>query len=400
MGVFQMPSLGADMEAGKLVEWLVKPGDAVHRGDIVAVVETQKGAIEVEIFEEGVVGSLEAELGSTLPVGAPMATILAEGEAPPAEPADMATEVARPTPVSAPPVAAKVPEPVNAPQPAVIGLPASPAARRLAADRGIDLSGISGSGPGGAITFRDVEGAPSEVAAPARAAPADAMAEMRKAIAAAMQRSKREIPHFQLSQTVDVQKTTDWLSARNATAAPAERILLGALFMKAAALAASKVSEMNGHYGADGFAPAPQVNLGVAVALRGGGLIAPAIPDADTLPLPDLMAAMKDLVARARAMRLRSSELTNGTITVSSLGEKGAETMTGIIFPPQVALLAIGAPRLRPWIVTDGDGAPAQIEPRQVVTFTLSADHRVSDGRQANRFLAEVDALLQAPETL
>ncbi|SNS28076.1 dihydrolipoamide acetyltransferase family protein [Tropicimonas sediminicola] len=390
MGVFQMPSLGADMEAGKLVEWLVKPGDAVHRGDIVAVVETQKGAIEVEIFEEGVVGSLDAELGTTLPVGAPMATILADGEAPPPAEAPVAEEPP-PRPVEAAPIPA-------APAPMSAGPAASPAARKLAVERGLDLSALAGSGPAGAITLRDVEGAAQP--APAKPAPADAMAEMRKAIAAAMQRSKREIPHFQLSQTVDVQKATDWLSARNATAAPTDRILLGALFMKAAALAAGKVREMNGHYGADGFAPAPQVNLGVAVALRGGGLIAPAIPEADTLPLPELMAAMKDLVARARAMRLRSSELTSGTITVSSLGEKGAEAMTGIIFPPQVALLAIGAPRLRPWIVTGGDGAPAQIEPRQVVTFTLSADHRVSDGRQANRFLAEVDALLQAPEAL
>ena len=130
------------------------------------------------------------------------------------------------------------------------------------------------------------------------------------------------------------------------------------------------------------------------MALRGGGLIAPAIAKADSLPLADLMAAMKDLVARARAMRLRSSEMTSGTLTVSSLGEKGADAMAGIIFPPQVALLAIGAPKVRPWVV-DGE-----IVPRLLASFTLSADHRVSDGRQANRFLAEIDMALQDPEAL
>lgn len=400
MGIFQMPSLGADMEDGTLVEWMVKPGDTVHRGDIVAVVETQKGAIEIEIFEDGIVQSLDAELGAKLPVGGALATILAEGEAPPSAPAAPVEVQAPTTPETPAPVAS--PE-TPRPPPGIIGVAASPAARRRAVDRGLDLAGLSGSGPGGGITLADVENtAPALPDAPEPAAqapramvrPVDAMAEMRKAIAAAMQRSKREIPHFQLSQTIDIQAASDWLAARNAGVPPTGRILLGALFMKAAAVAAGKVREMNGHYGAAGFEPAPQVNLGVAVALRGGGLIAPAIPQADTVPLPELMAAMKDLVARARAMRLRSSEMTSGTLTVSSLGEKGADAMAGIIFPPQVALLAIGAPRMRPWVV---DGA---VVPRLLATFTLSADHRVSDGRQANRFLAEIDTLLQTPEEL
>ncbi len=392
MGVFQMPSLGADMEDGTLVEWLVNPGETVHRGDIVAVVETQKGAIEIEIFEDGIVQSLDADLGSKLPVGAPLATILAEGEAPPSAPvAPVIPAVdATPTVAVAPTPAPDVPKPA----PLTTGVAASPAARKLAAERGVDLASVAGSGPGGAIVLGDVPaGGPGAVVSPTKA-PASPMVEMRKAIASAMQRSKREIPHFQLSQTVEIQTAADWLAERNAAVPPAERILLGALFMKAAALAAGKVSEMNGHYGPDGFTPAPDVNLGVAVALRGGGLIAPAIPRADTLALPDLMAAMKDLVARARAMRLRSSEMSNGTLTVSSLGESGADAMAGIIFPPQVALLAIGAPKLRPWVV---DGA---VVPRRLITFTLSADHRVSDGRQANRFLAEIDTLLQTPEAL
>ncbi|WP_068117265.1 dihydrolipoamide acetyltransferase family protein [Tropicimonas marinistellae] len=397
MGIFQMPSLGADMEDGTLVEWMVKPGDEVHRGDIVAVVETQKGAIEIEIFQDGVVHSLDAELGAKLPVGAPLATILAAGEAP-------SSAQAAPMPATVPEV--ETPEPEKAPvstavadselpRPAMLGIAASPAARQRAAERGVDLAALAGSGPAGAVVLSDVVSAIPPSAEPARPAKAaDAMTEMRKAIAAAMQRSKREIPHFQLSQNVDIQTASDWLAARNAAVPPAERILLGTLFMKAAARAAAQVKEMNGHYGEGGFTPAAQVNLGVAVALRGGGLIAPAIPEADKLSLPALMAAMKDLVARARAMRLRSSEMTSGTLTVSALGEKGADAMAGIIFPPQVALLAIGAPKVRPWVV---DGA---IVPRLLVTLTLSADHRVSDGRQANKFLAEIDTLLQSPEAL
>ncbi|SFC69967.1 dihydrolipoamide acetyltransferase family protein [Tropicimonas isoalkanivorans] len=391
MGVFQMPSLGADMEAGTLVEWLVKPGDTVHRGDIVAVVETQKGAIEVEIFEDGVVQSLDADLGTKLPVGARLATIGAAGEVAP-------TAAPPPAPTERPPVTAEPDQPLPPeapPAPSVTDAGASPAARKLAAERAIDLSGIVGSGPDGAVMLKDLAPAkPEAPKAPKSARPLGAMVEMRKAIAAAMQRSKREIPHFQLSQLVDVQHAMDWLADHNADRPPSERLLLGALFMKAAARAAADVREMNGHYKESGFVPASRVNLGVAVALRGGGLIAPAIPQADTLSLDQLMAAMKDLVARARAMRLRSSELTSGTITVSSLGEKGADTMAGIIFPPQVALLAIGAPKLRPWVV-DRD-----IVARHVVSFTLSADHRVSDGRQATRFLSAVDTYLQEPEAL
>ncbi|RYH11701.1 dihydrolipoamide acetyltransferase family protein [Tropicimonas sp. IMCC6043] len=397
MGIFQMPSLGADMEAGTLVEWMVKPGDTVHRGDIVAVVETQKGAIEIEIFEDGIVESLDAALGAKLPVGAPLATILAEGAAPPSAPGAPVskpvetTQAEKPAPEATMPATPPKAGPV---EPGATGVAASPAARHLAAERGINLASVRGSGPGGAVVLTDVEAAASTTPASKPSKTAEAIAEMRKAIAAAMQRSKREIPHFQLSQVIDVEAASAWLATRNAELPPANRILLGALFMKAAALAAAKVQEMNGHYREDRFEPAAQVNLGVAVALRGGGLIAPAITEADTLALSEMMAAMKDLVARARAMRLRSSELTSGTLTVSALGEKGADSMTGIIFPPQVALLAVGAPKRRPWIVGES------VMPRLVATFTLSADHRVSDGRQANRFLAEIDRLLQTPEAL
>ena len=407
MAIFAMPSLGADMDAGKLVEWLVGPGDTVKRGDVVAVVETQKGAIEIEIFLDGVVEQLEAALGATLPVGAPLATILAKGEA-------VATDVERPKAVvpepklapPEPPASAKAKKPSPVPQsvPATspgAPAPSSPAARVLAAARGVELSTLKGSGPMGAILLADVQSASAETAAsvavgtpaPARKTGFDAQA-MRVAIAAAMARSKREIPHYYLSQTIDLQPATDWLAITNAARVPDERLLMGALLVKAVTLAAATVPELNGQYGEAGFAPSTAVHAGVAVALRGGGLIAPAIRDAETLNLDQTMTAMRDLVARARSGRLRSSEMTDGTITISSMGETGVDQLTAVIYPPQVAIVGFGAPVVRPWVV---DGA---IAPRTLVTVTLSADHRVSDGRRGARFLAEIDRALQNPEAL
>ncbi len=393
MAVFKMPSLGADMEAGKLVEWLVKPGDTVKHGDIVAVVETQKGAIEIEVFEDGVVEKLMAELGQSLPVGAPLAVIQAPGEAgeqpteeaPPVVP-QTATEpvapVAEAAPTSAPPDATAA------------GIAASPAAKARAAELGIALEDITGSGPGGAIVLADVE-TTKPAAAPSTAQDRGAyLAEMRKAIAAAMARSKREIPHYYVTHTVDLSAASDWLSTANADRPPEERILMGALLMKAMALAAREEKAVNGHFGEDGFTPSAAVHLGLAIALRGGGLVAPAILEADKKSLQDLMEAMRDLTMRARAGRLKSSEMSMATLTFSALGESGVEAMAGIIVPPQVAIVTAGAPGPQP-LVRDGKVIAAQ-----AVTLTLAADHRVSDGRLGSKFLTAIDAKLQTPEEL
>ena len=399
MGVFKMPSLGADMEAGKLVEWLVQPGDTVKRGDVVAVVETQKGAIEIEIFEEGTVGRLDAELGVDLPVGAPLALILGEGEAAPpviepvpeSEPAPDAAVA----PVVASPAAPASPSvlPPASPPPGAFAV--SPAARVRAHELGIDLASIKGSGPGGVIVLSDVEGTgPVAQSEPKKSPAGSPMQEMRKAIAAAMTRSKQTIPHVYLSHTIDIQQAIDWLDAHNDQKPPADRLLLGAVFVRAAALAATKAKDLNGHYLADGFHPSENVNPGVAVALRGGGLVAPALMNAPAMTLDETMAGMRDLVGRARAGRLRSSEMTEGTLTVTALGETGPEAMIGIIFPPQVALVGLGAPQVRPWVV---DGT---VVPRTVVTICVSADHRVADGRQIARFITAFETLMQAPEAL
>jgi pyruvate dehydrogenase E2 component (dihydrolipoamide acetyltransferase) len=386
---FRMPSLGADMEAGTLVQWLVKPGDHVKHGDIIAVVETQKGAIEIETFQTGVIEKILVDVGTKVPVGTPLAEIRAEGEA-------RRAAVAAPPLVAAPPKAPPAPEPAATP-----GARASPAARRLAEQRGINLSTVSGTGPQGAITYADVEarlgaaGAPAPAAAPERKrAPALNLDAMRTAIAAAMARSKREIPHYYLEHQVDITACVQWLAQKNAALPPDGRLLIGVLALKAVALACRRFPAFNGFYHDNKFKPAPAVHVGFAIAIRGGGLAAPALHDADQLSLDDLMTCMRDLVQRTRVGRIRSSEIADPTITVSSLGERGVESLYGIIYPPQVAIVGFGKVVQRPWVI---DGA---IGPRSVVTITLSADHRVSDGHAGALFLAEIGRLLQEPDKL
>jgi pyruvate dehydrogenase E2 component (dihydrolipoamide acetyltransferase) len=393
-----MPSLGADMEAGKLVEWLVKPGAHVKRGDIIAVVETQKGAIEIEVFDEGVVERFLVEPGATVPVGTVLAAIRAEGEPKPPEvapPQAVGSKPVAPEP-AAPERAGPPAEPPPAPSPASSAAPehvrVSPAARRLAADRGLDLRTVKGTGPGGAIHLADIE-------AMAPPTPSDHVgafdfSQMRAAIAAAMSRSKREIPHYYLSETVEVRATADWVARANTERPPEKRLLLAALFVKATAVAARAYPEFNGFFASGKFQPSTAVHPGVAIALRGGGLAAPAIHDAADLDLESLMDRMRDLVGRVRAGRFRSSEIADPTITISSLGDRGVEALFGVIYPPQVAILGFGKVVERPWVV---DGA---IGPRPVVTITLAADHRVSDGHRGGLFLAEIGRLLQHPEAL
>ena len=401
MAEFRMPSLGADMEAGTLVEWLVKPGDRVKRGDVVAVVETQKGAIEIETFQPGQVEKILVALHSKVPVGTPLALIRAEGEEAPAAAAPP-SPAAAPVPPSAPPTAPVAPAaPVSVPAPPLAPAAAarahvSPAARRLAQTRGIDLSMITGSGPHGAIVYADVERRIGEPAAPPKkkGAPSLDLGAMRTAIAAAMARSKREIPHYYLAHQFDITACERWLSEKNATLPPDNRLLIGALAIKAVALAARRFPAFNGFCRDNKFEPSPAVHVGVAIAIRGGGLAAPALHDADQLTRDALMTRLRDLVQRTRAGRIRSSEIADSTITVSSLGERGVEALYGVIYPPQVAIVGFGRIVERPWVI---EGA---IEPRSIVTITLSGDHRVNDGHAGALFLSEVGKYLQEPEKL
>jgi pyruvate dehydrogenase E2 component (dihydrolipoamide acetyltransferase) len=394
-----MPALGADMESGVLVEWLVAPGQPVKRGQVVAVVETQKGAVEVEIWQAGVVDALVVQPGTRVPVGEVLAT-LRDGEAvAPAAPA--APPAAAPSPAA--PVAPRVAAAV-APIPAAAHAKASPAARKRAEALGVDLARVTGSGPGGAITLEDVEraapgGAPGGAKAPAppaarAAAPADKQAAMRAAIAAAMAKSKREIPHYYLGTAIDVTRAQDWLAQENAKRPVKERILFAAVLLKAVAAALPEVPELNGFWIDGAFKPSAAVHLGVAIALRGGGLIAPAIHDANAKSVAELMAALGDLIQRARSGALRSSELTDATVTVTNLGEQGVESVYGVIYPPQVALVGLGKIVERPW--AEGGG----VFVRRVLHATLSADHRASVGHRGGLFLAALERLLQQPEKL
>lgn len=398
---FRMPSLGADMEAGTLVEWMVKPGDRVKRGDVVAVVETQKGAIEVEIFESGLVDQILVEVGGKVPVGTPLARIQAEGEAkaaiaPAPTPAVPAHAAEPPRPVPPPIAAPRQPSP----PPAHAAPRTSPAARRLAQQHGLDPATIAGSGPDGAIVLADVEQhlaaltAPVEKPTEKKKAVGLDLDAMRMAIAAAMARSKREIPHYYLVHQCTMTAAEEWLAAINADRDPESRLLMNVLTVKAVARAIRKFPVFNGFYRDGRFEPAAGVHVGVAIALRGGGLIAPAIHDTADLSLDKLMTDMRDLVQRARAGRIRSSEIADPTLTVSSLGDRGVEALYGVIYPPQVAIVGFGKIVTRPWVV---DGA---IGPRPIVTITLAADHRVSDGHAGALFLAEIGQLLQEPEKL
>jgi pyruvate dehydrogenase E2 component (dihydrolipoamide acetyltransferase) len=217
---------------------------------------------------------------------------------------------------------------------------------------------------------------------------------MREAIAAAMSRSKREIPHYYLSTTADLSATVAWLADHNAAVPVAERLLFAALLVKSIALSCRELPGFSGFHVDGRYAEAPVAHVGVAVALRGGGLVAPAILNAADKPLPELMADFRGLVTRARAGRLRASELAAPTIILTSLGDSGIDAVFPIIQPPQVAIVGAGALVQRPGIV---DG---RIEPRQFLTVSLGADHRVTDGRLGARFLSRIVERLADPHTL
>ncbi len=387
MAEFRMPSLGADMESGRVMKWLIKPGDRVKRGDIVAEVETQKGVIDVEIFDSGEVTRLLVQEGDEVPVGTPIA--LLNGAEIPTAAFQAQIEQESPTPVAALAPEALIPSPTVSTHRIRI----SPAARRLAEEFGVDIESITGTGLGGAISRADIRAVAAEHEVSARQAP-DRTRAMRDAIAAAMTKSKREIPHFYLGTEIDMKRALDWLQQENTARSVTDRILPAALLLKAVALAVHDVPEMNGFWRDDRFEPSDAVHVGVGISLRGGGLVAPALHDVDMKSLSEVMAALLDLVQRARVGKLTSSEISDATITVSNLGEQGVQTVYGVIYPPQVALVGFGAITERPWAENGMLGI------RPVVSATLSADHRASVGHRGGLFLSRIAQQLQKPEDL
>jgi len=431
---FVLPSLGADMDVAKLNCWLVKPGDTVHKGQIIAEVETDKAVLEVECWDEGVVEELVLAPGPTrLPVGTLLARIRPlEGAQPRPSPRVPTVEEAvtaqptRPAPrhgVPSPPVrhlahqlgvdTARVAgsgpageitrEDVRRAAEPVIGreqrVKASPLARRLARETGVDLGIVPASGLAGLVTAKDVRAMEQVTPAPPdlpveTTEPEGRSETMRRAIARSMAHSKREIPHYYLANHIDLDRALRWLTAQNEERPISGRILPAALLLKATALALRGTPDLNGHWVDDGFRPSDAVHLGVAISLREGGLVAPAIHDADRLSLEEMMASLRDLVNRARSWRLRSSEMSDPTITVTNLGERGVETAFPVIIPPQVAIVGFGRVVDMPVAI---DGQPA-VHP--VVHATLAGDHRVTDGHRGGLFLDALDRLLQEPEAL
>ena len=427
---FKLPSLGADMDEGMLVAWLIAPGDTVERGQVVAEVETDKGIIEVECWEDGFVDRLLLEPSSTkLSVGTPIAVLRLPGEAAPdervgvadvveraaAEPDIVEEDVAVAVASASPPIrhlahelgvdigrlertggevtrddVRRAAETVDVTVDVVGERPrVTPRARRNALDRGIDLGAITPSRSDGLIVARDLP--PDEEIPEATHDPRQAM---RRAIARSMERSKREIPHYYLGYQIDLEVAMRWLDEVNEDRSLTKRILPAALLLRAVTAALSEIPDLNGHWVDGMFVQSDKINLGVAVSLRTGGLVAPAILDAGRLSLDEIMVALTDLVARARSGRLRSSEMSDATVTVTSLGDRGVDTVFPIIVPPQVAMVGLGKIAQRP-VVVDGD-----VVAHTVVEASLTADHRVTDGHRGGLFLLALDRLLQEPESL
>lgn len=377
---YTMPSLGADMDWATLIEWRVAVGQRVEAGDIMAVVDTEKSDLEIETFHAGTIVELLLEVGATAPVGAVIARYRPDAAS---APLGERPRIDQPAPSPRP--AETIPSTVSSAEPlgAATDGPARPGP--------VLASALVGLRPG-VTPHRSGHSPATPESAPTP--PADRSAALRRRIGLQMAKAAREIPHYLVSADIDLAVALDWMQRQNDEHPIEERLLAVSLLLSATAKAAATSPELNGWYRDDAFEPAPRVHLGTAVALRGGGLVAPAISDADRRSLTELMAALKDLVTRARAGRLRGDELSSPSLTVTNLGERGVRSVHPIINPPQVAMVGFGRIEERP-VVSGGE-----IIAHPVVTATVAADHRISDGLVGAQFLNTVSDLLQRPEEL
>jgi pyruvate dehydrogenase E2 component (dihydrolipoamide acetyltransferase) len=443
-----MPQMGYDMHEGKVVRWLKKEGEEVIRGEVIAEIETDKATVDYEAYTGGVMAKIVAEVGATIPVGQLIAVITAPGEA---IPEDILTDVALAESADSPAAA-----PVETPAPAADAaaddgeVRASPLARRLANERGIDLSTLNGTGPGGRITEADIpeQGAPAaavngyvkasplakrlarergidlatltgtgpggritEVDVPEHAAPAAApasddgaapaaltsesveLSRMRQAIARVTVDSKREAPHFYVAVDIDMTKAMSFRRDLNDELDTEKRVSVNDFIVKASAIAISRHPKFNSFFRDDHLQMNASINVGIAIALE-SGLIVPGINGCETKTLVEIAVASRDLVARANSGTLRNDEYSGTTFSVSNLGMFDIESFTAIIFPPHAAVLAVGTVKEQP-VVRDGELAVAQI-----MKTTLSTDHRVADGAEAAQFLVEIKKLLENPISL
>ncbi|MBI4336756.1 MAG: 2-oxo acid dehydrogenase subunit E2 [Chloroflexi bacterium] len=418
-----MPQMGYDMQQGRIARWLKKEGEPVQRGEIIAEIETDKAVVEMQAYASGVLRKVLVPEGVTVPVGQAIGVIAAPDEP---LPEDLTTPAAQPAakesalasaPATVPPQAAAV-----APTPTTGEVKASPLARRLAQEHGVDLGQVRGTGPGGRIVEADIHrhlegrqaapaapqavpaGGPTAAAAPAAPPPPVEEVEphlveltrMRQAIARLTTRAKQEVPHFYVSAEVDMTAGMELrVQLNRALNGQGVRVSVNDFIIRACVLALQKYPNFNAFYHDGKLQMNPRINIGVAVALEGGqGLMVPALLDCGAKSLADLARASKGLVERANKGGLTAEEYGGATFSISNLGMFDVDSFAAIIHPPQSGVLAVGSVRPRP-VVKEGQVAVAQ-----TMHATLSVDHRVSDGADAARFLAEVKRLLENPVTL
>jgi pyruvate dehydrogenase E2 component (dihydrolipoamide acetyltransferase) len=416
-----MPALSPTMEDGTLAKWLVKEGDTVSSGDLLAEIETDKATMEFEAVDEGVIGKILVDAGTAgVLVNSAIALLLEDGE-------DMADA----TPAAALPVASasNEPEPSTAPAPvsAQIAKPepngtrvfASPLARRIASDKGIDLKSVTGSGPKGRIVKADVENAsaapaPQAATASAKSAPNVATVQvnpsqiakmyqgrdfteipldgMRKTIAARLTEAKQTIPHFYLRRDIHLDSLLKFRSQLNKQLAERDiKLSVNDFIIKACALALQQVPAANAVWAGDRVLQMKASDVAVAVAIE-GGLFTPVLQDADTKSLSALSAQMKDLASRARDRKLAPHEYMGGSFAISNLGMMGIENFDAVINPPHGAILAVGAGAKKPVVNAEGE-----LDVATVMSVTLSVDHRVIDGALGAELLAAIKANLENP---
>jgi pyruvate dehydrogenase E2 component (dihydrolipoamide acetyltransferase) len=408
MPIITMPKLSDTMVEGTIARWKKKQGDAIETGDILAEVETDKATMEMEAFDDGVLKEIYVGDGGVAKVGEKVALVLAEGEtaeaasAAPAPKADLATG-AKP----AEPQAAPAPAAPAAAAPTGARVKASPLAKKIAAERGVGLESVQGSGPGGRVVAKDI---PEKGAAPAAAAPAPAPAPkiqaaagqgdqrvalsgMRRVIAERLLASKTQLPHFYLSIEVDasaLMRLRKELNSANESAG-LPKLTINDFVLLAVARAASSHPFINASWAGDAIIQYGSVNISVAVAVD-EGLVTPVIRDADKLSLKEISSTVKDFAKRAREKKLKPEEYQGGTITVSTLGAYGIEQFFAIINPPQAAIVAVGAIVKKPVV-----NAKNEIVVGERMTISLSGDHRVVDGAVGAEYLGTLRKLIENP---
>ncbi len=414
-----MPKLGFDMAEGKLQEWLKKAGDSVSEGETIGIVETDKASVEVPAFRSGVLLKILVEAGASVPIGTPIAVIGSAGET-----VDMAAlglaeagAVAE-APAPAAPAVEAVRLPEERPEaPAEVApeggrILASPVAARMAAELGIDLRQVRGSGPGGRIIKRDIEAHLRErEMVPAKAPPpapiptpsfeptlegytAEPLSPMRQTIGRRMVESKQQAPHFYITMEVDMGAAMALRAQLNELLPEDQKISVNDLVIKAAALALRQFPMLNASFAGTEVHIQDRINIGIAVA-REAGLLTVVVRDCDVKSVAQIAREARELVGRARDGRMKPDDMIGGSFTVSNLGMFDVEDFCAIINPPQAAILAVGAVKRVP--VVDADGGLA-VGTR--MKMTISADHRVTDGAEAARFLQAVKAALEQPMRL